>query len=82
MGIVATFGLEVVYKANDIKDNPTLEDNETIWEDFAEKFELKFTSASTLEEARQEFQECHMETNDVDKYITIFEDFLTKIDYR
>jgi hypothetical protein len=66
----------------DIKDDPSLENNETLWEDFAEKFELKFTSASALEEARQEFQECHMKDNDVDDYIAVFEDFLTKIDYR
>jgi hypothetical protein len=68
--------------AEDIKDNPTLEDNETIWEDFAEKFKLKFTSASTLKEAQQQFQDCHMENNDVDKYIVIFKDFLIKINYR
>jgi hypothetical protein len=68
--------------AEDVKDDPSLKDNESIWEDFAEKFELKFTSASTLEEARQEFQECHMENNDVNEYIAVFEDFLTKIDYR
>jgi hypothetical protein len=66
----------------DIKDDPSLEDNEILWEGFAEKFELKFTSASALEEVRQEFQECHMKDNDVDEYIAIFEDFLTKIDYR
>jgi hypothetical protein len=65
----------------DIKDNPTLEDNKTIWEDFAKKFKLKFTSASTLEKACQQFQEYHMETNDVDEYIAKFEDFLTRIDY-
>jgi hypothetical protein len=68
--------------AEDVKDDPSLEDNETIWEDFTEKFKLKFTSASALKEVRQEFQECHMETNDINKYITVFEDFLTKIDYR
>jgi hypothetical protein len=66
----------------DIKDDPSLEDNETLWEGFAEKFKLKFTSASALEEVRQEFQECHMKDNDVDEYIAVFKDFLTKIDYR
>jgi hypothetical protein len=68
--------------AEDIKDDPTLEDNETIWENFAEKFKLKFTSTSTLEEAQQQFQDCHMKNNDINEYIAIFEDFLTKIDYR
>jgi hypothetical protein len=68
--------------AEDIKDDPTLEDNKTIWEDFAKNFELKFTSASALEEAHRQFQDCHMENNDVDEYIAIFKDFLTKIDYR
>jgi hypothetical protein len=41
--------------AEDVKDDLTLEDSETLWEGFVEKFELKFTSASTLEEACQEF---------------------------
>jgi hypothetical protein len=39
----------------DVKDNLTLKDSESLWEDFVEKFELKFTSMSTLEEAHQEF---------------------------
>jgi hypothetical protein len=68
--------------AEDIKDNPTLEDSKVIWEDFAKKFELKFTSASALEEAYQQFQDCHMKNNDINEYIAIFEDFLIKIDYR
>jgi hypothetical protein len=66
----------------EVKDDPMLEDNETIWENFAEKFKLKFTSTSALEEACQNFQECHMENDDINEYIAIFEDFLTKIDYR
>jgi hypothetical protein len=68
--------------ADNVNDDPTLEEDESLWKDFTEKFELKFTSASALEEAQQEFEECCMKNNDIDEYIAIFEDLLTKIDYQ
>jgi hypothetical protein len=68
--------------ADEVNDDPSMEEDETLWTNFAEKFETKFTSASALEESRQEFKECCMKNNDVDEYIAIFEDLLTKIEYR
>jgi hypothetical protein len=68
--------------ADKVNDDPTLEEDEDLWTEFAEQFEIKFTSVSALEEARQEFEECCMKTDDVDEYIAIFEDLLTKIEYQ
>jgi hypothetical protein len=68
--------------ADEVNNDPNLEEDESLWTDFAERFELKFTSASALEESQQEFEECCMKTDDVDEYIAIFEDLLTKIEYK
>jgi hypothetical protein len=68
--------------ADEVNNDPSLEEDESLWTDFAERFELKFTSASALEESRQEFEECCMKNDDVDEYIAIFEDLLTKIEYK
>jgi hypothetical protein len=67
---------------DEVNDDPSLEDDKRLWSEFAEKFELKFTSASALEESRQDFEECCMKNDDVNEYIAIFEDLLTKIEYK
>jgi hypothetical protein len=68
--------------ADEVNNDPSLEEDKSLWTNFAEKFELKFTSASALEESRQSFEEYCMKNDDVNEYIAIFEDLLTKIEYK
>ena len=65
----------------EVEDDPSLEEDKKLWKDFTERFEQKFTSASALEESRQDFEKYYMKTDDVDEYIAGFEDHLTKTGY-
>ena len=61
--------------------DPGLRTDEVLWEEFQRKFDCKFTSASTIEEARAEFENLRMdgEYKDINLYIAKFEELVGKV---